>query len=236
MSFLEILSNFWNKYKVAIIASAVALIALILLMISVSNYMNLNRKYKNNIKALTDTVEVYKGKNGQLIAERSILEGNMKDLKMANEELYERIEDLEIHKPQQIVYIETEVINEVHDTTYVIDPKLDYQKKEFDFSNQFRTLNGFMELSNNELGLSILNDKVFVDYTVAFKDNKVYITSSNPYIQYNDVQGFTMPQQKRKAFSLGIGPSLTAGYDLVNKQFGVMVGASVNLSYNLIQF
>ena len=233
---LDIIKNIINKYKAEIILSLALILSLIFLAISCSNTRDIKRKYEINTKALVDTIEYYQSKSGKLVAEKNILEGDIKDLKTLNEELYNEIKDLKVKKPQQVIYVETEVVNEVHDTTYVVDPNLSYQKKDFSFNNKYRELEGFMELKDNNLGLSITRDNVYVDYTLAIKDNKVYLTSSNPYVRYNEIQGLTVPKTKKPKFGIGIGPSFGVGYDIVNKKPGVYAGLSVNIDYMLVTF
>lgn len=201
-----------------------------------SKYSSMKKEYANNMHALTDTIETYKGKNGQLVAEKTLLSGDIDLLKVVNEDLKNELNNMKVKNPSQVVYVETEVVNEVHDTTYIIDNQLPYQKKDFNFSNNFRQLEGFMELNDNNLGLNITKDITIVDYTLAIKDNKVYLSSTNPYVQYNEIQGLTVPKQKKPKFSIGIGPQIGVGYDLINKQPGVFAGIGLNASYNLVSF
>lgn len=233
---LKAIKNIWCKYKSQIVLILALIVSLLFLWASCSNNIDLKNKYDINTSALTDTIEYYQTKSGQLAAEKSILQGDIKDLKQLNEDLYKKVKDLEVKKPEQVVYIETEVIHDVHDTTYIVDPLLTYQRKDFAFNNQWRVLEGYMELKDNTLGLNFTQDKVFVDYTLAIKDNHVYLTSTNPYIQYNEIQGITLPKKQKPMFSIGIGPSFGAGYDIINKQFGVFAGISLNVNYNLITF
>ena len=232
MKILDFLTNFWNKYKLSIILGIVAIVSLLLLSVGISKYRALKHQYNNNMKALTEQMEVYETNNGKLVAEKTILEGDLKTLKMANEELYNQVQELKV-KPKEVIYIETEVINEVHDTTYVVPEINEYLKKDFDFSNKYRTLSGFIEYDKPNLGLTINQDIVNVDFIVAVKDSKVYVTSNNPYVKYNNIQGVTIPKY-RPSWSLGIGPSINFGYDLLNKKPGVMAGIAISLNYNLI--
>ena len=217
----------------------VLLILLILTGIFCINTLIANRNLRkindNNVVALTDSVQFYKSKSGDLVAEKTLLLGDIRTLRLANKELADEIEDMKLHNPQQVVYIETEVINEVHDTTWIIQPNDSLVIKEFDFSNKWRILSGNIKLQNENLSLNIDNDKVFVNYTLAIKDNKVYVKSDNPYITYGDIQGLTLPKQ-RKNFSIGIGPTISYGYDFQHKTFAPIVGVSLGLYYNLIQF
>ncbi len=225
-----------NLDKTSLILGAVLIASLAGLAATISKNISLKKEYDHNTKALTDTIRTYKGRNGQLVAEKTILIGDYNTLKDLNKELEEQVKNMKVRRPDQVVYVETEVVNEVHDTTYIIDRSLPVIRKDFDFSNEFRQLAGFMELKDENLGLNITNDRTFVDYTLAIKDGKVYMTSTNPYVQYNEIQGITLPAPKKPKFSLGIGPQIGAGYDIINKQPGVFVGVGLNASFNLVSF
>jgi len=233
---LDALKNIFLKYKGYILMGLALLITLIFLGISCSNNANLRRTYDINTRALTDTIEYYQTKSGKLAAEKSILQGDIHDLKELNEDLYKKVKDLEVKKPEQVVYVETEVINEVHDTTYIVPEIIDYLKQDFDFSNQYRTLTGYIEYNKPNLGLVFEKDIVNADFTLAIKDNHVYITSTNPYVRYNDIQGIALPPRKKPKFSLSVGPSLGVGYGLFTKKPDVFAGFTITAGYNLITF
>lgn len=224
-----------KKYKTQIILGALLVLAILFGINQTVKNRNLKRQNYNNIEALTDSIKYYQGKNGELVAEKTLLLGDMNTLELANKELADKIEDMKIHKPQQVVYYETIIENEVHDTVWVVEENDTTIKKDFDFSDQWRILNGFVKLEDKNLSLSIAEDKVLVNYTLAIKDNKVYISSDNPYVKYNEIQGLTLPKTK-KNFSLGIGPTISYGYDFQHRNFGPFVGVSLGLYYNFLQF
>ena len=68
------------------------------------------RIYDNNVKALTEQIQTWKTKTGDLVAEKTVLEGDVKLLKQTNEELYEQVKKLKA-KPKEVVYIKTESNN-----------------------------------------------------------------------------------------------------------------------------
>jgi hypothetical protein len=234
MDLLLILKKYWNKYKSQIIMGGIIIILGLFLFRSMTNGLQSKHIYENNMKALTEQVEIWKTKAGNVVAEKTVLEGDYKLLKQTNEDLYEQIKALKV-RPKEVVYVETEIVNEIHDTTYVVEPDTNKFTKKFDFSNDYRILTGTIEYNKPNLGLSIDKDIVLADFTVAIKDSKVYVTSTNPFIQYNDIQGVVLPKTKPK-FSIGVGPSITAGYDLINKKPGVTAGVSVSAIYNLVSF
>ena len=233
---LNAIKNLFIKYKGYIIMGLALLATLILLGISCSNNAGLKKTYDINTKALTDSIEYYQTKSGQLAAEKAIMQGDIKDLKELNEDLYKKVKDLEVKKPEQVVYVETVINHEVHDTTYVVPEVNDYLKQDFDFSNQWRTLTGYIEYNKPNLSLTFDKDIVNVDYTLAIKDNNVYLTSSNPYVKYNEIQGITIPPRKNPKFSISIGPSAGVGYGLITKNPDVFVGVTITAGYNLITF
>ena len=220
----------------SIILGAVLFASLAALGATISKNISLRKQYDHNTQALQDTVKIYKGKNGDLVAEKTILIGQYNDLKHLYDDLDEKVKNMKVRNPDQVVYVETEVINEVHDTTFIIDRSLPSLRKDFDFSNKYRQLAGFMELKDDNLGLNITQDRTLVDYTLAIKDGRVYLSSSNPYVQYNEIQGITIPAPKKPKFSIGIGPQLGAGFDLINKTPGIYAGVGISANFNIISF
>lgn len=229
---LNVIKNIWNKYKSQIILVLCLLVCGFFLIRSCENNLANKRIYDNNVKALTEQMQIWKTKAGDLVAEKTVLEGDVKLLKQTNEELYEQVKKLKA-RPKEVVYVETEIINEVHDTTFVVDSN--YVKKYFDFSDQWRTLTGFVEYNKPNLNLAFTQDITKADFTVAIRDSKVYVTSNNPHIVYNDIQGVVLPKTE-PMFTIATGPSFSAGYGLINKNFDFYAGWSVIIGYNIKSF
>jgi uncharacterized protein YoxC len=229
---LNVIKNIWNKYKSQIILVLCLLVCGFFLIRSCENNLTNKRIYDNNVKALTEQMQTWKTKAGDLVAEKTVLEGDVKLLKQTNEELYEQVKKLKA-RPKEVVYVETEIINEVHDTTFVVDST--YVKKYFDFSDQWRTLTGFVEYNKPNLNLAFTKDITKADFTVAIRDSKVYVTSNNPHIVYNDIQGVVLPKTE-PMFTIATGPSFSAGYGLINKNFDFYAGWSVIIGYNIKSF
>ena len=229
---LNAIKNIWNKYKSQIILVLCLLVCIFFLIRSCENNLANKRIYDNNVKALTEQIQTWETKTGDLVAEKTVLEGDVKLLKQTNEELYEQVKKLKA-RPKEVVYIETEIINEVHDTTFIVDSN--YIKKYFDFSDQWRTLTGFVEYNKPNLNLTFTKDITKADFTVAIRDSKVYITSNNPHIVYNDIQGVVLPK-KEPIFTISTGPSFSAGYGLINKNFDFYAGWSIIIGYNIKSF
>ena len=194
-------------------------------------YKNINAK---NIIALTDSVNYYKGKYGNEVAKKTMIETDCKNLQIINDSLYRMIQNMQVKKPDIVIGGSTSIDNGKHDTVWVptvteIASKNIYRK--FDFSNQYRELTGNVSYTNDTLGLHIEKDIMQFKYALAVKDNVVYMTSDNPYVKFNSITGLTIPKQKKEK-KFGIGPSVFGGYS--NK--GFVYGIGIGLQYNLISF
>ena len=194
-------------------------------------YKNVNDK---NIIALTDSVKYYKGKYGNEVAKKTMIETDCKNLQIINDSLYRMIQSMQVKKPDIAIGGSTSIDNGKHDTVYIptvteIASKNIYRK--FDFSNQYRELTGNVSYTNDTLGLYIEKDIMQFKYALAVKDNVVYMTSDNPYVKFNSITGLTIPKQKKEK-KFGIGPSVFGGYS--NK--GFVYGIGIGLQYNFINF
>ena len=194
-------------------------------------YKNVNDK---NIIALTDSVKYYKGKYGNEVAKKIMIETDCKNLQIINDSLYRMIQSMQVKKPDMVIGGSTSIDNGKHDTIWVptvteITSKNIYRK--FDFSNQYRELTGNVSYTNDTLGLYIEKDIMQFKYALAIKDNVVYMTSDNPYVKFNSITGLTIPKQKKEK-KFGIGPSVFGGYS--NK--GFVYGIGIGLQYNFINF
>ena len=194
-------------------------------------YKNVNDK---NIIALTDSVNYYKGKYGNEVAKKTMIETDCKNLQIINDSLYRMIQSMQVKKPDIVIGGSTSIDNGKHDTVWVptvteITSKNIYRK--FYFSNQYRELTGNVSYTNDTLGLHIEKDIMQFKYALAVKDNVVYMTSDNPYVKFNSITGLKIPKQKKEK-KFGIGPSVFGGYS--NK--GFVYGIGIGLQYNLISF
>ena len=194
-------------------------------------YKKVNDK---NIIALTDSVNYYKGKYGNEVAKKTMIETDCKNLQNINDSLYRMIQSMQVKKPDIVIGGSTSIDNGKHDTIWVptvteITSKNIYRK--FDFSNKYRELTGNVSYTNDTLGLYIEKDIMHFKYALAIKDNVVYMTSDNPYVKFNSITGLTIPKQKKEK-KFGIGPSVFGGYS--NK--GFVYGIGIGLQYNLMNF
>lgn len=227
-------------WKPLLISILVCIISLICLCCSVKSCQDYKQNGEQNIKALTDTIHYYKAKNGELVATKELLYGDISVLKVANDSLYRVIKNMKLKDPSTVVYVKTEIENVKRDTVwkYQIDSIENHLEviKQFAFNDDFRTLEGIVSVSDTTIGLNIEKDKVYCDYTLAVEGSKVYLKSNNPYVKFNEISGITIPSPKKKHWGVTIGPSVWYGYDFVAKKPGYGVGASVTLGWTPIRF
>ena len=222
---MDKLIEFLKSIKIHLIYISIIILLLFGLSISIKSCQQNKQLYGNNITALVDSISYYKAKNGKLVASKSLLEGDISLLKKTNLELKNELNSMKVKNPEQVVKIVTEYINTPLDTVWVIDSKDANITKQVEFTDNYRSLVGDVYLKDDILGLNISKDEVYANYTLAIKDNKVYITTNNPYIKISDIQGITIPTPKTKHFYLG--PSINFGYDLIQNKPTFNVGISI---------
>ena len=163
-------------------------------------------EYKNNIAALNNTIRYYQDKNGNLVATKLAFESDINTLKLLNEDLYNQIKDLKAKgNITEGTYFAGVIENPKQDTAYVVthDTISKGFIKDFAFNNEYRTLEGNVSYKNDTVGVNIEKDQVIFDYIVALDDkNNIMIRSTNPYVKYNEITGFRLPQNKTKHWSL----------------------------------
>ena len=212
-----------------IIIGALAIICL-LAMGKCSAYKTLNA---DNVAALTDTIAYYKSRSNGLVAQKTMLQGDMDLLKKTNDSLYNKIKDISVKNPDNAVYVSTVIRDERRDTCWIVSVDSVYYnkeiKKEFDFSDSWRTIQGYTYLRSDTLGTRITRNDVTVDFTIVQKDSKVYITSNNPYVEYSNIVGITQEKAAEKVKRWGIGPYI--GFGVTHKlDFVPTVGVSLHWS------
>ena len=232
-----------NKYLMRILVFIGFLFMLSLLISSIRSCQDYKDINNNNVVALTDSIKYYKTKYGEVYVSKTLLEGDLSTLKIVNDSLYQTIKDMKLSNPTSVVYIDNTIDNGAKDTSWVIPPipssgdsiiaVYPMITRNFEFNNKFRELEGDVTIKDTTLSLNINKDKVFVDYTLAIEDNKVYVKSNNPYVQYNKIQGIELPKPKKRWTTVVIGPSISYGYDFNSRKFGPSVNISLTYGIDL---
>ena len=204
---LDYLHKLWNKFKIHFIYILIILLLISFLNVSVNKCSNVSNEYKHNIEALNDTIKYYQDKNGNLVATKLAFESDINTLKLLNRTLYDQIDSLKLRPKNvsQIVYVNGSIDNGQKDTIYKVlhDTISRGFYKEFNFNNKYRLLEGNVNYKNDSLGININKDIINFDYTIAIdKNSRIYIKSSNPYVKYNEISGFTLPKERQKHWAL----------------------------------
>lgn len=223
------------KHKYKIIIGLLLVVSLLINVFSIKSCSNNRDLNNNNIIALSDTIEYYKTKNGELVASKTLLEGDLTTLRVANDSLYNTIKDMNVKELSSVVYIKTTIDNGRKDTVWGTDtvvPNLNISKK-FAFNNKYRSLEGSVYATDTTMGLNIMKDQTYVDYVLAVEDNIVKVKSNNPYVKFNEIQGITIPKQKHGAWGFSIGPAVFGGYNPVAGKTTWGIGASLVWGYRI---
>ena len=165
-------------------------------------------------------------------------ETTINELKKTNKQLYDSLDasknmiDFLVQFNAKQEYKTGKVIIK-HDTIYEDTTKVK-DAKTFEYSNvnPNDTMNYKLKInSTEEPNWYSLDISTSTKYTIVNKDygnntNHITIDGGNNTTDITDVTVF---KKKKKTFwsRFGVGPSVTAGYDVINKNFGVMPGVSV---------
>ena len=169
-------------------------------------------------------------------------ETSIKELKKKNRQLYDSLEaskdriDYLVQFTAKQEYNTGKVIikkQTVHDTVFV-DSLQFADSKTFEYTNVNPNDTMTYKLQINakeEPNWYSLNIKTNTQYTIVNKEgengqNHITIGGNTGN---SDISNVTVFKKKKKTFwnRFGIGPSITAGYDLTHKEWGIMAGASV---------
>ena len=165
-------------------------------------------------------------------------ETTINELKKTNKQLYDSLDasknmiDFLVQFNAKQEYKTGKVIIK-HDTIYEDTTKVK-DAKTFEYSNvnPNDTMNYKLKInSTEEPNWYSLDISTSTKYTIVNKDygnNTNHITIDGGG-NTTDISNVTVFKKKKKTFwsRFGVGPSVTAGYDVINKNFGVMPGVSV---------
>lgn len=208
----------------------------------------------NNVAALTDTVHAYQLKNGELMYEKHgfILEKEELEKYLAISK--SEVKDLEkklgaalatISKLQGQIRVDTIV---AHDSVY-LDQDSVYHNK-FKYEDKWLALNGISTFSFNPFSANTTINNISMDVPLKVgmsTDNKWFVTSENPYVNFTSVERANLAPSNKKRFTLGVhvgvGPSF--GYGILGTSggtvyhgwyFGAGVNVSLGVTYKLLEF
>lgn len=236
----DFLKYLWENNKKDIFQVLLIVILFVWALISMQRCAVLKHNYEtaqNNIVALTDSIEYYECKTGELVAQKTMLVGEIKDLKESHSKelncLYDDLNSMKRKNAQMAAQLKGFIDNPVKDTIWKYDT-IKFEKsliQPFDFSDKWRILSGNITLKDDTIGLNIKEDQVFFDYTIAIEDGCIYIKSDNPYVKYDYVTAIQEQQKKPKHWNIGFQAGLGFQYCMFNKTIDVGPYLGVGVSW-----
>lgn len=254
-----------KKYSNIILIAAVVILILLNIR-SCNNITGIENTNKQNITALTDSIRVYKTKNGKLIYEKAAYISENGSLKDLNKDLADELKYL---KDNPIVIIKTKIVIK-HDTVkvpiYPTKPGVWKDgiftqnfswnlSKEFNKDN-YRKLSGNFDamvdtnyrLSTSEL--QITQDEFGMSFTTGLTENKdglleINVSSDYPGFKPTSIEGALIDPKKSdvlkkyfppKRWALGVYCGYGLYFDPTNMRVGSGVQLGVGLQYNIIQW
>ena len=236
----DFLKNLWENNKKDILQFLVMIVLFVWALISMQRCSIMKHNYEtsqNNIVALTDSIEYYECKTGELVAQKTMHKGEIKDLKESHSKelncLYDDLNSMKRKNAQMAAQLKGFIDNPVKDTIWKYDT-IKFEKsliQPFDFSDKWRILSGNITLKDDTIGLNIKEDQVFFDYTIAIEDGCIYIKSDNPYVKYDYVTAIQEQQKKPKHWNIGFQAGFGFQYGMFNKTIDVGPYLGVGVSW-----
>lgn len=236
----DFFKDLWENNKRTIIEVLGMIILFVWALTSMQRCSTMKLEYntaQNNIVALTDSIEYYESKTGELIAQKTMLTGEIKDLKESHSkelnDLYNDLNSMKRKNAQLAAQIDVLVENPARDTIWKYDSVLVVQSlvQPFQFNDKWRNLSGNITLDNNTMGLNIQEDQVFFNYTIAVEDGLVYLMSDNPYVKYNRITAIQETQKKPKRWNIGFQLGLGFQYGLFHEKVDIGPYLGLGVSY-----
>ena len=236
----DFFKDLWENNKRTVIEVLVMIILFVWALSSMQRCSTMKLEYntaQNNIVALTDSIGYYESKTGELIAQKTMLTGEIKDLKDSHSkelnDLYNELNSMKRKNAQLAAQIDVLVENPARDTVWKYDSVLVVQSlvQPFQFKDKWRNLSGNITLNDNKMGLNIKEDQVFFDYTVAVDDGLIYIKSDNPYVKYNQITAIQEQQKKPKRWNIGFQAGFGFQYGMFSKNVDAGPYLGVGISY-----
>lgn len=196
-------------------------------------------QYEQNWKAAMDTVEYYKLKNGDLLAEREsfiaseanarilldMSKSELADIKKQLGSALATITKLKADVRVDSIYIESEPVHVSQDSLSI----------QFEFNDDWLALSGRTDYGHGKALTSIFNITTSTPLTIGLAENgKYFVTSPNPYLHITDITSVisdkVVPKKKHWSIGVSIGPS--AGYDFHHKDVYYGIGGTIGINYN----
>lgn len=228
----------------------IAVFVIIVLIMSTTCVNQKNKYLANNIKALTDTIQVLELDNSNLLYDKQTL-----ILKKDELESYLGLSKKEVKELEKKLDASLAMIAKLKgqikvDTLYIkdsiyISEKGDTIKSLFDYTDTWVAIDGYtMIIDSTESNTQINKIEMNVPLKLGLTDNyQIFATSENPYVSFTEIDAAVLENsianQKKKRWGIGpyIGVGIGGGTDFKgNPQFGWNVSVGVAVTYSLFQW
>lgn len=196
-------------------------------------------QYKQNWKAAQDSVEHFRLKNGELLAERQSLVLSESELRAQLNISKDEIKDLKKKlgsAPAVVTKVQSEVrIDSIYIESTPTVVTVDTLSAPITFNDNWLTLNGQVDYSSGKVRTNLHNISMSAPLTIGTAENgKFFVSTSNPYLNITDITSVVsekvVPKRRHWGIGVSIGPSI--GYDFHHKDIYWGVGGMVGLQYN----
>lgn len=196
-------------------------------------------QYEQNWKAAQDSVEYYRLKNGELLAERQSFILSESELRSQLDMSSDEIKDLK-NKLGSALALVAKVQSEVRiDSIYIeSEPTIvttDTLSAPISFKDNWLSLNGRVDYGSGKVLTNLYNISMSAPLTIGTAENgKFFVSTPNPYLHITDITSVVsekvVPKTKHWSIGIGIGPS--TGYDFRHKDIYWGIGGTIGIQYN----
>lgn len=184
------------------------LLSLIICLIFYVSYVTIQKN--NDLQLLSDTLQMYKCENGQLVYTKELQDKEIYELK-------KEIAEIGISKPDVVYKVKTIYSK---DTIVVID------SQQIILKDDDRDL----EIVLREDSAHIKKDIVYTDFTIAQKKDRIYITPNNSNVIVTNIDGYKIKNSK---ISFGVNIGIGAQYGIIDRHidFGPNISVGLNIRF-----
>lgn len=220
------MKKLWNKIQkyVVIMAIEALILGAVGLYIHRSKNAQLDRANQNLI-AMSDTIREVRLKNGDLLFEKSAWILKEKELTNVLDVTEKELKDLKRKLGSSLEYIAFLEGNVRIDTLVTVQDSIVYvadtQVHKFVLQNPWLDIKGYH--ANTQTTFESIDIAVPLMVGLS-EDYKIFVTSSNPYVSFNNIQGAVLDKSKlvrKPKFSWGIQFGVGGQYGLVHKNWDV---------------
>lgn len=196
-------------------------------------------QYEQNWMAAQDSVEHYRLKNGELLAERQSFVLSESELRSQLDMSKDEIKDLKKKLGSALAQV-TKVQSEVRiDSIYIESTPtivtVDTLSAPISFSDKWLALNGQVDYGSGKVRTNLYNISMSAPLTIGTAENgKFFVSTSNPYLHITDITSVISEKvvPKHRHWSIGVSAGPSVGYDFHHKDIYWGIGGMIGLQYN----